>query len=716
MTFETQKHFQGKDQTINQAEIQSERLISIVRLVMSVSYGVFAIFGVLLGATNVQAFLVQSGAFAMVLFYSGYFLFRPIRRTFQSYFVYLLVFLDVLAITTVLWSYHLNGAGPQFIRSAVPGVYFIIIIFTALHHKTSLSSFCGFLSIGGYSILYSIFTADAAGSVAQFNDYPIRIVLLMVATILGGVVSRNNSRTIQKVISSEIRYHNLVHRLPEMLFTLDGKGNFTWANMASAAIFGIPAKALVRRNITAFLVDPGSFKLDKKGIRGTFEVRDFNSHQKFVDCIIQPVAEEDGGTGFDGIISDVTDREKAISQREEMVQRLYQYQKMESLGMLASGMAHDFNNIMQTVNDIASAILAESNEEETKKRIELINETMVDARFLVSELFALGRKKPLDFRHVNLNSQLEQVIPHLSNQLGPNFTLSLETPENPLYVEGDPDHLKRIFQNLVGNARDAMPEGGTIRVKAESVLQAQNEGVVQIRVQDSGTGIPQELTEKVFDPFFTTKKPGKGTGLGLALVRRIAMLHNGSITIEKTGYEGTTFLIELPLSDEQELESDTKVLMMNRLPAGVLLLDDDRKIRDVLKIFLKEFKYSIFEASTGDEAMQQLKDNIDSCTILIMDWKLGNENPHQVIRSLRAIKHNLIIIVVSGYPPQQESIDTMNIARWFTKPYDRNLLDIELQRVLHKKKAQHLAEETEKKNTHQQEQNDSEITSAEDNS
>lgn len=701
MTFETQKHFQGRDQTINQAEIQSERLISVVRLVMSVGYGVFAIFGVLLGATSVQAFLVQLGAFALILLYSGFFLFRPIKRTFRSYSVYSLVFLDVLAITTVLWSYHINGAGPQFIRSAVPGVYFIVIIFTALHHKTSLSIFCGVLSIGGYSILYLIFTGDTADTAAQFNDYPIRIVLLIVATILGGIVSRNNSRTIQKVISSEIRYHNLVHRLPEMLFTLDSRGNFTWANMASAFIFGIPSKALVRRNITAFLVDPGNFKLDKKGIRGTFGVRDFNGRQKFVDCIIQPVAEEDGGVGFDGIISDVTDREKAISQREEMVQRLYQYQKMESLGMLASGMAHDFNNIMQTVNDIASAILSESEEEETRKRIELINETMVDARFLVSELFALGRKKPLDFRHVNLNSLLEQVVPHLSNQLGHNFTLTLETPEKPLYVEGDPDHLKRIFQNLIGNARDAMPEGGHIRIKTESVLQAPNEGIVQIRVRDCGTGIQQELTEKVFDPFFTTKKPGKGTGLGLALVRRIAMLHNGSIIIEKTGYEGTTFLIELPLSDEQELDSDTKVLMMNRLPAGVLLLDDDRKIRDVLKIFLKEFKYSILEASTGDEAMQLLKDNVDTCTIIIMDWKLGNENPHQVIRSLRAIKHNLIIIVVSGYPPQQESIETMNITRWFTKPYDRNLLDIELQRVLHKKQAQHIADEAEKKDKNQ---------------
>ena len=126
---------------------------------------------------------------------------------------------------------------------------------------------------------------------------------------------------------------------------------------------------------------------------------------------------------------------------------------------------------------------------------------------------------------------------------------------------------------------------------------------------------------------------------------------------------------------------------MNRLSATVLLLDDDRKIRDVLKIFLKEFKYSVLEASDGDEALGALRENARACSVLIMDWKLGNENPHQVIRSLRSIRRDLIVIVVSGYPPQEKSIESMMITRWFTKPYDRNLLDIEIQRALHRVQA-----------------------------
>ncbi len=697
MAFQTQKHFLGKDQTLLHAEIESERLISIVRLCGAALFGVSALFSFLLGSTALKPFLIQAGALVIVFIYSIYFLLRPEKRIFHGYFLYIVLLLDITVITVILWSYRLNGVGTGIISSSAASLYFIVIIFTAFHHKTSLSIFCGVLSIAAYSILYFIYMKGTT-TPRFFGDFPLRIVLLITAAFLGSIVSRNNSRTIQQVISSETRYHSLVHRLPEMLFTLDNHGNFIWANTAASTILGVPSKTLPGRSLRSFLSHPESFKLDSGGVRGTFGITDFQGNEKFVDCIIQPVTEEDGKAAFDGIMSDVTDRERAISQREEMVQRLFQYQKMESLGMLASGMAHDFNNILQTVNDICAMIQRESKEEDTLKRIELINETMADAKFLINELFALGRKKPLDYRRINLNSLLEQIIPQFSKQLGPNFLVTLETPEEPLYIEGDPDHLKRVFQNLIGNARDAMPEGGNITVSCEKALNASNEGIVNIRVIDTGTGIPPELTEKVFDPFFTTKKPGKGTGLGLALVRRIVMLHNGTITIEKTGYEGTVFLIQLPISDEKSLDSDTKAFMMNRLPTTVLLLDDDRKIREVLKIFLKELKYSVLEATNCEEAVEVLTKNIEICRVMIMDWKLGNEDPHYVIKRLRLIRPDLIVIVLSGYPAQQESIERMRIARWVTKPYDSKLLDIEIQRALHKAQAKK-QEQTEKENT-----------------
>lgn len=685
MTFETQKNFLGKTHTILLAEARSVQWLSWIRFIIGAVYAVFSIFSVLLEKTTPAAFLLQSVSIGSLLAYSSYFLFRNANtRNHKSYLAYVLTFLDILVITAILWSYYINGSGFNLITSAVYGVYFIVITFTALHHKTSLSVFCGILSIVGYSILYFVYSSNSLIPIDFANDYLLRIALFMVVAGLVAIISRNNSHTIQQVISSEIRYHNLVHRLPEMLCTLDSHGNFLWANMASHSLLGIPSKVIVGRNIRSFLLNPEVLKLDKGWIKGTFEISDFNGTRKFVDCVFQSVDRECGSIAFDGIISDVTDRELAISQREEMVNRLFQFQKMESLGTLASGMAHDFNNILQNVNDITEMVEKESQERETIKRMQLLKETMADARFLISELFALGRKKPLDYKPVNLNSFLDTVIGYYSNQLGHNFSLTLESIDTPIWIQGDPDYLKRVFQNLIGNSRDAMPEGGGIKVSYSLASEDGKSETVVIRVSDTGTGISPEITEKIFDPFFTTKKAGKGTGLGLALVRRIIMLHNGSISVEKTGYSGTVFRIELPVSDEESFENDTKTIFTSRLNTSILLLDDDPKIREVLKIFLREFKYLVIEVGTRDEAISKLRTNVDVCEIVIMDWNLGNENPKEIIKALREIKKDLIVIVVSGYAPQQKYIENMNIQKWFTKPYDKNLLDIEIQRALYK--------------------------------
>jgi DNA-binding NtrC family response regulator len=169
----------------------------------------------------------------------------------------------------------------------------------------------------------------------------------------------------------------------------------------------------------------------------------------------------------------------------------------------------------------------------------------------------------------------------------------------------------------------------------------------------------------------------------LALAQRIISLHNGTIAVEKTSKNGTTFRIEIPESDKDETDIDTKAVLLNRRSTTVLILDDDPKIRGILKFFLAEFKYPICEASDVEDAAHELRDHVEACDLIIMDWKLGSDNPHSVIQTLRRIKPELIVIVVSGYPPLKESIKAMNIFKWITKPYDKNQLDLEIQRALY---------------------------------
>ena len=664
------------------AESLSEKLVARIRFTLA---SVCAFVSLYLFAANKIDFTIcaiQIGLLIIMCGYSALFLFESRNKPIHKLVAFTSSFLDVIIVTAFIWTLHFAGFPAQAIHMTSFPAYFVIIGFTALHNRETVSLFTGFLSLWAYFSLYFIAVMPKSGGMSDLLLlYIPGLIILLIATFISVLIARSNHRSVEKIASFEGGLSNVSSTLPLMLFKIDKKGTFLWVNTLSHGQFGVSPKKLVGQNIHSYIKNLEEFKSNKLPLQGTFKVKNFSRDIKYVDCIIQ--AQDEKSEMLDGSIVDVSDRERAISQREEMEQRLFQYQKMESLGTLASGMAHDFNNILQTITDITGRVGNKTAESSTKRGMALVSETLTDARFLISELLALGRKKPLNYGPVNISAFLREVIPTFSEQIGDSFEVNLDIRDDELWIQGDPDYLKRIFQNLFGNAKDAMPEGGIITLEC---FRSQSEGEdssAVIRFSDTGVGVPDTIIEKIFDPFYTTKKKGKGTGLGLALVRRIITQHKGVVYIEKSNFQGTVFRMEIPETEEYRHDLDTKTIMVNRISTTVLVLDDDPKMCNILNFFLTELSYKTSIASTMEEGLKELKKHLDDCKVLIMDWKLKEKDPHEVIKRFRALKPELIIIVVSGYQPLQDSIKKMNIFRWITKPYDKNRLDREIQKALY---------------------------------
>ncbi|MDG5814542.1 ATP-binding protein [Chitinispirillales bacterium ANBcel5] len=684
--FQTFKEEQNNSLGFAAKEKNSHYFIAWVKLILSSFYLFVATFYLLLEQTDLFSYAIQLTASLFILIYSLYCILTAGKNQLSNLSLYSLVFLDVTVFSAIFFTYLGSGYDSYLLLNAVYGIYLLSVIMTALHNQIFLSLFSGIVCSAAYSLFYYFYwTQSDQIADNHISNHFINILVLLATSAVSAHISRNNFRSSQKLINSELKYLSVVHRLPEMLFTLNDNGRFLWANAASRSILGVEANQLLGKNIENFIPPNSNFRLKTSGIKGTYEIEDYNGNHKYVDCMLQYISNNGSCPLFEGIMLDVTDRELAIKQREEMVQRLFQYQKMDSLGTLASGMAHDFNNILQTIKDISEVVIRDSSESDTKKRMELIDETLADAKFLVSELLALGRKQPLDDSIVNMKKLLQTIVPLYDSQLGDAYKITLRFSDHNYWLHGDQEYLKRVFQNLFGNARDSMPNGGTIRVSCSLVKETDHPSILTIRVSDTGSGIPPRIREKVFDPFFTTKKKGKGTGLGLALVHRIIMLHKGNISIEDNTPRGTTFKIELPLAD---YVIDETTASKGRMTSTVLLLDDDPKIQEVMKFFLEDLNYTVCEAVNQESAKAELIKNRDKCDLVIMDWSIENEDPVRIINSLRQIKRDITIIVVSGYPPNQQCIESFKIHRWFTKPYDKNRLDSEIQYILQNKEEQ----------------------------
>ena len=350
---------------------------------------------------------------------------------------------------------------------------------------------------------------------------------------------------------------------------------------------------------------------------------------------------------------------KALHQKE---MELLQAQKMESIGRLAGGVAHDFNNVLMAIGLHSELVLRElSRDNPIRAEVEEIKKNGNRAAALTRQLLAFGRKQLLEPKVLDLNSVLSDMDKMLRRVIGEDINLVTSPARGLWNTKADPSQIEQVLVNLVVNARDAMPRGGKLTMETQNVHLDENyarkhEAVdagpyVMLAVSDNGEGMDQATLAKIFEPFFTTKEKNKGSGLGLSTVYGIVKQSGGHIWVYSEPTNGTTFKIYLRRCEEaaQVAEEKKTAVEVQKGSETILLVEDELSIRRVVSMILKQNGYTVLEAKSGTEALKVFDKHRGAVDLLLTDVVMpemsGRELADQITKSFPGMK----IIFMSGY-------------------------------------------------------------------
>jgi len=427
------------------------------------------------------------------------------------------------------------------------------------------------------------------------------------------------------------------------------------------------------------------------------------------EVIARPMETGPQTTGWVLVVRDVT-------QEREVQQRIQQQERLAAVGQLAAGIAHDFNNIMAVIVLYTQLSLkAPDLPPRVRERLMTISEQANWATDLIQRILDFSRRAVLERRPMDLVTFLKEQVKLLERTLPESIKIDLSYGMGEHTVNADPTRVQQAIMNLAINARDAMPEGGELRIGLERIRiedgkesplpemalrlaqDAEAGEWVRLTVSDSGTGIPPDVLPRIFEPFFTTKAP-LGSGLGLAQVYGIVKQHEGEIDVTtKTGH-GTTFTIYLPALPVKALKEPT--VETPPLPKGqqetVLVVEDDTAMRDALVDCLEMLNYQVLEAATGQEALAVFEQHGDDpstssehgsgqgIALVLSDLVMPEMGGLALVQALRQRDLAVKVVVLTGYPLQEkaEELRTQGIADWIHKPVDLEQLAKVIDRAL----------------------------------
>jgi two-component system cell cycle sensor histidine kinase/response regulator CckA len=350
---------------------------------------------------------------------------------------------------------------------------------------------------------------------------------------------------------------------------------------------------------------------------------------------------------------DITERLRA----ERLAERLHQAQKLESVGKLAGGVAHDFNNLLTAINGYSDLALASMGEGADRLRASVreIRRAGERAAELTQQLLAFSRQQVLQPELIDLNRTVAEFGPMLARLIGEDVLLALRLGNDVSAIRADRGQIGQVVLNLAVNARDAMPDGGTLTISTQTVEASETTppGLAPgwysvLSVTDAGVGIPPELIDDVFEPFFTTKGIGQGTGLGLSTVHGIVEQSGGCVSVESEPGLGTTFRVYLPAVDEAVPEPKELPVESPTGNERVLLVEDNDAVRGLVREMLEDRGYEVVAAAGPREALQAAAE-LESIDLLVTDVVMPELNGRQLAERLVADRPGLRVLFISGY-------------------------------------------------------------------
>ncbi|WP_321471885.1 PAS domain S-box protein [uncultured Paludibaculum sp.] len=476
----------------------------------------------------------------------------------------------------------------------------------------------------------------------------------------------------QELRRSRAMLHSVVSSALDGVVAIDDRGLVVLWNPAAERIFGYTQEEAVGQSLHSLIAPPSMHQEFSQG----FELMLSSGQGQFLGRTVELTAIRKGGVEFPvelsvapvhmsdsfhavGVVRDISARKHAELERERLQSQFLQAQKMESVGRLAGGIAHDFNNLLTVINGYsqmtAELMPPSSPAQATIAEIARAGER---AAGLVRQLLVFSRKEVARLEVVDLNSIISDMKKSVLYLVGEDVRIVTHLSEQRLPVEADRHQMGQILMNLIVNARDAMPAGGTITITTRAIQAGDAESLsaglhdgnrsLCLSVSDTGTGMDENTRQHLFDPFFTTKPAGKGTGLGLSVVHGIVTSCGGKIKVDTALNTGTTFSIYLPLVAAVPAEVAVEPKKEMGGMETVLLTEDEPEVRHYVSAVLSHFNYNVVACQDADEALDVLKrQHVD---LLLTDVVMPRMSGRDLALQAKTLNPNLRVLFMSGYP------------------------------------------------------------------